>query len=185
MIVHPFGGVLFWYTFYMKKEILDYISTQRVCVIAVEMPDGSPHAATVHFAHTDEPLTFIVQTSPSCRKAESLQTSERTRVSIVVGVTEESDGKDKTFQLDGEAQLIESDSELVEAYLCKFPDKRGKWLEDIFLALPQPGGDLLTGVRQKVRQSLIQTELPQLRMFWLFKKVQTSFQQAAAIDNTH
>jgi hypothetical protein len=43
----------------MNKEILDYIKSQRVCVLAVEMMDSSPHAATVHFAHMDNPLMFF------------------------------------------------------------------------------------------------------------------------------
>jgi uncharacterized protein YhbP (UPF0306 family) len=116
----------------MKKEILDFISGQRVCVVAVEMLDGAPHAATVHFAFHKESGTFIVQTNPKYRKAEPLQQNEKTRVSVVIGLEEMPEGKDKTFQLDGEAQLIESNSELVETYFSTFPEKRGKWAEDIF-----------------------------------------------------
>lgn len=115
----------------MNEEILDFIKDNRVCVVAVEMPDGSPHAATVHFANNNQ-LVFVIQTNPDYRKAEPLLTGNKVRVSVVVGTTEEPTGKDKTFQLNGEAQIIESDSELVETYLAKFPEKRGKWLNDIF-----------------------------------------------------
>jgi len=39
----------------IDKKILDYLKDQRVGVLAVEMLDGSPHGATVHFAHTEDP----------------------------------------------------------------------------------------------------------------------------------
>lgn len=115
----------------MFNEIVDFINENRVCVVAVEMSDGSPHAATVHFANNND-LLFIIQTNPEYRKAEPLLKKESVRVSIVVGTTEDLSGKDKTFQLDGKAQIIESDSELIEMYLTKFPEKRGKWANDIF-----------------------------------------------------
>lgn len=116
----------------MRSEILDFISNLRVCVVAVEMPDGAPHAATVHFAHQVEPFVIVIQTSPKYRKAEPLSKDKATRASAVIGVTEDPNGKDKTFQLDGEAQILESESPLAELYLDKFPEKRGKWLNDVF-----------------------------------------------------
>ena len=72
----------------MEQEILEYISSQRVGVIAVEMLDGSPHAATVHFAHTENPLTFIFLTSPTYRKIEPLLKKDSTRASFVLGLEE-------------------------------------------------------------------------------------------------
>ena len=40
----------------MTPEIINFINSQKVCVLAVEMPDGSPHAATVHFALAEGPV---------------------------------------------------------------------------------------------------------------------------------
>ena len=116
----------------MKSEIFEYIDSQRVCVVALEMLDGSPHAATVHFAHINEPLTFIIQTNPSYRKSEPLLARDTVRASLVIGLVEIAGGKEKTFQVDGEAQIIEKDDPLVKVYLDKFPEKAGKWEEDIF-----------------------------------------------------
>lgn len=104
----------------MPQGILEYLKGQRVCVFAIEMMDGSPHAATVHFANTDEPV-FVFETEKGYRKTEALFGREISRTSMVVGSNE---GDMKTLQLDGVAQL--ADEKLKEIYLAKFPKKQGK-----------------------------------------------------------
>ncbi len=117
----------------MNPEVLAYINTQRVGVIAVEMTDGSPHAATVHFAHHDDPLTFIFLTSPTYRKVEPLLQKELVRASFVIGLEEVPGGKEKTFQLDGVARLLSADEEMLKkVYFAKFPSKEGKHPDDVF-----------------------------------------------------
>ena len=119
----------------MNSEIFDYVNTQRVSVIAVEMPDGSPHAATVHFACQTDPLMFIFQTSPTYRKSEALLQKEDVRASLVIGLQEVEDGKEKTFQLDGIARLVTADEgHLKDQYFAKFPEKLVKeaFSDDIF-----------------------------------------------------
>jgi hypothetical protein len=44
------------------------------------------------------------------------------------------DGKDKTFQADGEAKIV-LDENFKETYLTKFPEKQGEFLDDIFFIL--------------------------------------------------
>ena len=107
----------------MEKEILNYIATQRVGVLAVEMLDGSPHAATVHFAHTENPLVFYFETSNEYRKAEPLLGREKTRTSFVIGTDEV---EMKTLQFDGVAELIKPEEQetLEKTYLGKFPEKK-------------------------------------------------------------
>jgi uncharacterized protein YhbP (UPF0306 family) len=109
----------------MNQDILDYIKTQRVCVLAVEMMDGSPHAATVHFAHLDNPFMFFFETDKAYRKSEPLFGKDKTRASLVIGSNE---ADMKTFQMDGEARLIkDTEAELYEQiYHGKFPEKKGK-----------------------------------------------------------
>lgn len=109
----------------MKQEILDYLKTQKVGVLAVEMLDGSPHGATIHFAQTENPLVFYFETSKKYRKAEPILNKESVRASLVVG----SDPNDmKTLQLDGQVQLIsESEKEkFKKIYFGKFPEKLAK-----------------------------------------------------------
>jgi uncharacterized protein YhbP (UPF0306 family) len=109
----------------MKQEILDYLKTQTVSVLAVEMNDGSPHGATVHFAHNEEPLMFFFETDRDYRKSEPLLKKGSTRATLVIGVDE----KNKiTFQLDGEARLLKEDEKELfnRVYFGKFPNKEKK-----------------------------------------------------------
>lgn len=108
----------------MPPEILNYLSTQRVGVLAVEMLDGSPHAATVHFAHTETPLLFLFETEKAYRKAEAVLGRASSRASFVVGTSEE---EGKTFQLDGTVELLKPEEENLKVrYLEKFPAKLPK-----------------------------------------------------------
>ncbi|MBP6866452.1 MAG: pyridoxamine 5'-phosphate oxidase family protein [Candidatus Pacebacteria bacterium] len=109
----------------MKQEIINYLKTQRVGVLAVEMLDGSPHAATLHFAQAENPLVFYFETSKDYRKSEPILSKESVRASFVVG----SDANDmKTLQLDGQVRLVpESEKEkFKEVYFGKFPEKLAK-----------------------------------------------------------
>ena len=112
----------------MHPDILAFLNTQRVCVFAIEMMDGSPHAATVHFAHTANPPTFIILTESKYRKAEPLHGRKESRATIVIGFAE---GKEsRTLQMDGVACLVsDGEGNLKETYLTKFPNLRGKLKE--------------------------------------------------------
>lgn len=110
----------------MNEEIINYLSTQRVGVLAVEMPDGSPHAATVHFAYDTDSGIFLFETYRSYRKAEPLFKKEITRASFVVGSDE---SNMKTLQMDGDAQIIKNDAEkelFEKVYFGTFSEKREK-----------------------------------------------------------
>jgi uncharacterized protein YhbP (UPF0306 family) len=116
----------------MQKEILDFINSQRICVLAFEMLDGSPHASTVHFAFEDKSGTFFFETYNIYRKGEVLLKKDLVRASVVVGFDE---SKMKTLQLDGEARLIKSEEKAWYdgVYFGKFPEKKEKALDPKFL----------------------------------------------------
>jgi uncharacterized protein YhbP (UPF0306 family) len=109
----------------MKPQVLDYLKTQRVGVIAMEMPDGAPHAATVHFFHTEVPLVFYYETLSDTFKAKALNNKSKVRSSFVVGTVE---GEMKTLQLDGEAELLSGTglANFKKLYFAKFPEKADK-----------------------------------------------------------
>ena len=109
----------------MQKEILDYLKTQRVGVLSVEMMDGSPHGATVHFANSESPTIFYFETDRDYKKSEVLFGREVTRASFVVGVSEK---EPRTLQVDGEVRLIkpEEKAEFEKIYLGRFPEKAKK-----------------------------------------------------------
>lgn len=132
----------------MPKEALEFLNTQRIRVISVTMPDGSPHVATMHFAYTEEPFTFIFITSPESKKGEALK-QEEFRESFVVGNDESAM---KTFQLDGLVKSVDTE-ELRKIYFGRFPEKEAKFKNDmIFTFTPTwwrftdykaPGGKLI------------------------------------------
>ena len=116
----------------MQKEILEYLNTQRVGVLAVEMLDSSPHAATVHFAYDKDSGLFLFETDKRYRKSEPLFAKENTSASFVVGFEETNT---KTLQLDGIAQLVKTNTEkeqFEKVYYGKFPEKveKAQKLED-------------------------------------------------------
>ena len=117
----------------IQQEILDFITSQRVGVLAIEMPDGSPHAATVHFAHTADPLIFYFETNRDYKKSEALFGKDLSRASFVIGTDE---GTMKTFQTDGTAQLVKSDDmeQFKLIYLGKFDEKKDKSMNPKFVA---------------------------------------------------
>ena len=117
----------------IQQEILDFITSQRVGVLAIEMPDGSPHAATVHFAHTDDPLIFYFETNRDYKKSEALFGKDLSRASFVIGTDE---GTMKTFQTDGSAQLVKAaDMEQFKLiYLGKCSEKKDKSKDPKFVA---------------------------------------------------
>lgn len=106
----------------MPPQIFEYLKTQRVGVLAVEMPDGSPHGATVHFAHTEDPFLFYFETSNTYKKAEAILGKEKTRATYVVGSDE---SNPKTFQVDGIIEVIKPEEmeNFQKVYLGKFPEK--------------------------------------------------------------
>lgn len=116
----------------MRKDIIDFINSQRICVLAFEMMDGSPHGSTVHFAFDEESKTFFFETYNTYRKAEVLFNKKIIRASIVVGVDE---SLKKTLQLDGEARLIKDEEKKFydEVYFSKFPNKKEKSLDPKFV----------------------------------------------------
>ena len=109
----------------MSPEIINFIQSQRVCVIALEMLDGSPHAATVHFAFDQEANMFLFETCRDYRKAEPLFGREISRASLVIGFDE---SNMKTLQIDGEVKLVKAEEQqhFDEVYYGKFPTKKEK-----------------------------------------------------------
>jgi len=117
-----------------KPEVIEYLKNQRVGVLAIEMLDGSPHAATVHFAHSENPFVFYFETYRAYRKAEPLFGRETSRASFVVGADETNM---KTLQLDGIAELISGGNDTAafdKIYFRKFSEKAAKKHDEKFVA---------------------------------------------------
>ncbi len=112
----------------MDSTVLEYLQTQRVCVLAVEMPDGSPHAATVNFTHTEDPLTLIIMTGPTSRKHGALVMAT-VRSSIVIGVDERDM---RTLQVNGHASFSTNQT-LQRLYFDRFPKALYMFPKDVLV----------------------------------------------------
>jgi len=120
----------------MVKKITDFLSSQRVGVLSVMLPDGSLHAAALHYSHRDDPLELYFSTENTSRKTQGLLGGEITKAAVVVGFSEE---EWLTLQMDGEVRAVLDASELAtvqEVHYGKHPGS-AKYKDDpatIFLA---------------------------------------------------
>lgn len=109
----------------MKKEVIDFINTQRLCVLSIEMLDGSPHGSSMHFAYDSNVEKFFLLTDKKYKKFESIASKDITRASIVIGFNE---NNKVTFQSDGNLKIIKKE-EFSDNYFIKFPENK-KYLEN-------------------------------------------------------
>ena len=120
----------------MDQKGLYLLAKERVSSLTTMLPDGSPHAAALHFSHKDKPLTLYFSTENTSRKMGGLLKGEVVRGSVVLGFNEE---EMVTLQMDGEVRAISGKNELAEVHkvhYAKHPDSE-QWKDDpatIFLA---------------------------------------------------
>ncbi len=119
----------------MNQQAILYAHNQRVGVLAVEMPNGSPHGATMHFAADGDATHFYFRTSPHYRKAEALQQNNTCRATLVIGVDE---NDMKSMQMDGIARACRADEMQTfnSIFLKKFAEKQEKPDELAFVFIP-------------------------------------------------
>lgn len=119
----------------MPKEVVDFIQSQFLSVLSLEMPDGSPHGATVHFAYDGNSKLFLFETYNTHLKAKPLLSKKETRASLVIGFGEK---ERKTLQIDGVARLLKDDNEEIlfhKIYFKKFPNKKSQDKNFIFFVV--------------------------------------------------
>ncbi len=98
----------------MNNLIQQFLAHNAISVLTVLLKDGTPHAATVHFSHTEEPLRFFIQTRANSMKCEALSDTKPSPAAFVVGFNEK---EMITVQAHGTVRIVTEPSEL-EA-LCK------------------------------------------------------------------
>ncbi len=112
----------------MDKTVQDFLSNDRIAVLGILQDDNSVHSASLHYAHTDEPLVFYFLTERESRKCRPLIRGQAPQASLVVGFSEEIF---KTFQAEGTVAFVDNNEQgrVWEIYLQKFPDN-AKWKDD-------------------------------------------------------
>lgn len=93
----------------MDKKITDFLSEERICALTTILPDGSPHAAALHFSHTNTPLTLFFSTENTSKKCKGLLKGEMGKASAVIGFSEQ---QWITLQLDGTVRAMTNKEEL-------------------------------------------------------------------------
>jgi general stress protein 26 len=103
-----------------RSQLLEFLRRHRLGVLATTAPDGTPEAAVVGFAVTDE-LELVFDTLDSTRKAIHLRRDAR--IAFVIGWDEE-----QTVQLEGLAhEPWGAELERVrQVYFERFPDGRAR-----------------------------------------------------------
>lgn len=102
-----------------KKELHEFLNTQKLCVISTLNESGAPQGATVAFSQTHE-LQFIVGTDVTSRKSQNMQREPR----VAITITDPS--VRYTVQTEGNARLL-SDEEFTqysEHLFAKNPNSR-------------------------------------------------------------
>lgn len=99
--------------FAMNKKVSDFLTKHRVCSWTTMLPDGTPHAAAVHFSHKDKPLELYTSTRDVSKKSGGLLKGEIVPGSVVIGFSEE---EWITLQMDGEVVAITDKAELAKIH---------------------------------------------------------------------
>lgn len=93
----------------MDSRILDLVARERVSVMAVCLPDGTVHAAALHYSHRNDPFAIIIGTETTTRKAQGLEDGRPAKASVVIGFDE---NQMVTVQMDGEVRMAIDPEEL-------------------------------------------------------------------------
>lgn len=113
----------------MDSRVLDFIKNNRISCLTTMLKDGQPHAAAMHFCHSENPLEFYFLTEKGSRKAAKLPS----KASLVIGFDEK---HMVTLQLEGDIVIVEGDEQqkALETFHAKFNNDVSKLTEeDIFL----------------------------------------------------
>lgn len=102
----------------MDTRITEFLSKHRVCSLTVLLPDGSPHAATLHFSHSEDPFELYFSTENTSRKCQGLLEGQIVGASVVIGFSEE---EWITLQMDGEVQAVLDKNELARIQAIHYP----------------------------------------------------------------
>ncbi len=109
----------------MDQKVVDFLTSERVSALAVVMPDGTSHAAAMHFCFDPAKNAIYFLTEASCEKCKAVANGRVAPASVVVGF-DEKDNK-VTVQMDGQLMWETNTEELVQTkqvYFTKFPDTR-------------------------------------------------------------
>lgn len=99
-----------------RAELIEFLRSEKLGVQTSIAADGSPQAAVVGYAVSDD-LEIVFDTSPTSRKAANYARDARAAFVVWRGET--------TAQLEGRAEIVD-DARLREVYYAVWPDGRAR-----------------------------------------------------------
>lgn len=108
----------------MEKQIIDFLQKNRVCALAVGLPDGSIHSSAMHYSQQVEPLEIYFSTDSECRKYLPFKSSDKIQASIVIGSSEE---EWITLQVSGVLEVVKDPAEIrkvKDVHYAKIPGSK-------------------------------------------------------------
>lgn len=105
----------------MDQTIPKFLTDNRVAILTVVLPNGTPHSAAMHFSHQETPLTLYFSGDKSQRKFEAFQTNSPAKASIVIGFSEE---VWRTLQMEGTIEVVSDESKITtikQIHYAKIP----------------------------------------------------------------
>lgn len=87
----------------MNSDVLEFLAGNEVGVLAIQMPDNTPHAATMHFSFTVDPFAIYFLTSDDTKKGAVAFNQDSTPAAVVVGAHAEAE---QELQLNGMLEKI-------------------------------------------------------------------------------
>jgi general stress protein 26 len=106
----------------MNPDAVELLKKERVCLLAVPMGDGAPHAAVVHYSAQAEPVKIFVQTYPTVKTKAIQDAGGSAKAAVVVGMDE------KTFitlQMRGMVRIVTNQAELEAIYKIHYAKHPG------------------------------------------------------------
>jgi general stress protein 26 len=91
-----------------NKTVKDFLENNRVSVLGILQEKNSIHSASLHFAHSINPLVFYFLTNNDTLKSASLIDGSEQNASLVIGFDE---GEFTTFQSRGKAKIVKGRDE--------------------------------------------------------------------------
>lgn len=95
-------------------QIIEFVKSQKTCVLAVVLSENQPHAAAMHFSHSFhslgedssenlEDLQIFFMTQAESLKVKSFESGNACKAAVVIGVEE---GPTPSMQMEGNLEKI-------------------------------------------------------------------------------
>lgn len=116
-------------------EVVEFLETHRISVLAAGIADNYIHAATLCYSFTAHPLHFYFSTIMNTRKVTGLIGTDSMNAALVIGFQEK---EWMTFQADGSVRIIKDKQHLAKVHkqhIAKFPENKGSEKDDMSIFL--------------------------------------------------